>query len=432
MRAVFEHYRAGLQFRREAQGWSPERKRSWILQTLRLTVRRAANTTVYYRELFKGIGFDPEHHFGFEDFAKLPIFERRDIEGAGRNLLSNSVAAEDRQRDSTGGSTGTPTEIWLGPEERGWSESGLQHSFERIGVPNTSRKAFFWGHHLDPHESDSLADRLRGFVKNERYFDCFRLSPDVFRKYHEAFESYGPDCIVAYASSLGQFAEYLLENQITPRNYPRICFVTGAEKLFSDHRSAIERVFGKPVHERYGGRDFGGLGIQLDPFADSSFDIDWPWALVEPETQDDLSPILVTKFHADAMPMIRYRTGDVGRFSAECVPGNPSFGITEVVGRDVDKIVRRDGGTIDGLEIPHMMKGFPIREFMLIQAEDYSVELQIVPKGGFAEQHRSEILRLIDANLQGLPARISLVESIERTTANKWRPVVSKVKGERS
>ena len=37
--------------------------------------------------------------------------------------------------------------------------------------------------------------------------------------------------------------KYLKEKGIRPNNYPRTCFVTGAEKLFPEHRQAIEEVF---------------------------------------------------------------------------------------------------------------------------------------------------------------------------------------------
>ena len=221
-RPIFEAYQRGLQFRRETKDWGEERKRAWILNSLRSIVRRAAGETDYYRELFKKIGFDAESDFGFEDFAGLPVLEREDILQAKEKLISKAIPREKLLKDATGGSTGQPTEIWLGAEERGWKESGIDHSFEKIGVPAGAKTAYFWGHHLDPKASDNLRERLRAFATNVRYFDCFRLSPEIFRKYHREFEKWSPDCVVAYAGALGQFAEFLQENNIKPKNYPRI------------------------------------------------------------------------------------------------------------------------------------------------------------------------------------------------------------------
>ena len=398
------------------------------MNQLRFSVRRAAAETDYYQRLFHKIGFDAQADFSFEDFARLPVLEREDIANAGEQLITKAIPRDRLLKDATGGSTGTPTQIWLGAEERGWAESAIEFSFEKIGVPAGAKTAYFWGHHLDPQAADGFRDRARSFVTNVRYFDCFRLSPEVFEKYHNEFEKWKPDCIVAYASALGHFAEYLKEKNIRPKNYPRICFVTGAEKLFPEHRRAVEEVFGKPVMERYGGRDFGAAAIQTNTRKSLEFEIDWAWALVEPETDGEDSPILVTKLHADGMPMIRYRTGDVGKFSPESKSGEPAFRLQAVVGRELDRIWLPDGRHIHGIELPHLLKDFPVREFMLVQAEDYSVELQIVPKNGFDAGDESAIARTIAANLDGLAVNLKQVERIPRTKANKWRPVISKVK----
>lgn len=428
MRETFEHYEAGIKFRRQAKNWSEEQKRTWILERLRFIVRRAARETVYYKNLFKQINFDAESDFTFENFAKLPVLEREQIHEAGQDLINKSLAPETLQKDATGGSTGTPTTIWLGAEERGWKESGLDFSMELVKVPLGARLAYFWGHHLDPKASDNWRDRLKSFAENIRYFDCFRLSPEIFQKYHREFENWQPDCIVAYASALGHFAEFLKENKIKPVNYPRTCFVTGAEKLYPAHRHVIEEVFGKPVHERYGGRDFGVAAMQTNPNANLDYEIDWAWTLIEPETADATSPILVTKLQADAMPLIRYSVGDVGRFPENAKPGNPSFFIKEVVGRELDRIWLPDGKWIMGAEMPHLLKSMAVREFMFVQNEDYSINLQIVPKEDFNEIHQREIVETVKANVKNLPVILEIVETIPRTKANKWRPVISKVK----
>src|SRR5262249_53008092 len=186
-RAVHSIFCEGRRFRRQAAAWSPERKREWVLERLRVVVRQAYRETVYYHELFDRIGFDPHENFSFEDYAQLPVLEREDVQQAGPKLISSAIPAEELRKDATGGSTGTPTEIWLGPEERGWRESGGEYFMERFGVPNGTRTGALWGHHLDPVASDSLRDRYRDFVANAKWFDCLRLSPALIEHYHQEF-----------------------------------------------------------------------------------------------------------------------------------------------------------------------------------------------------------------------------------------------------
>jgi phenylacetate-CoA ligase len=425
-RPTQQAFNEGLRFRREAAGWDLDQRTEWMLERLRSTVRRAYEETVFYRERFDRHGFDAYSDFSFEEFARLPVLTRDEIHEAGPKLLASSVSPDQRRKDSTGGSTGAPTQIWLGPNERGWRDSGMERFFEILGVPEGSRTALFWGHHLDPKATDSFRDRYQAFVSNVRWFDCFRLSPEVLDDYHHQLEHFRPACIIAYASALGHLAEHILSKNYKP-NYPTRCLITGGEKLWSRHRLLIEEAFGLPVHERYGSRDAGCVGVQLDPANTLEFTIDWANNLVEPELPQAESPILITKLQADAMPMIRYRIDDVGRFPAGSLPGRPTFVLPEVMGRSIDGISLPDGGWIHGIEFPHLFKDYPVREFLLLQRPDYSVELQIVPQEEFDEGSLSNIQEILTANLRGLPIKIELRESVARTKSNKWRPVISEV-----
>jgi len=425
-RAVIKAYYRGMQFRKQSRGWSLDTKLDWILSRLRFVVLRAYTDTDYYREKFDQIGFDPTVPFSFDEFSALPVLERNDVSGSARKLLSQAMPQSEMLRDSTGGSTGAPTEVWLGPEERGWKESAGESFMDRIGVPTGARTAFFWGHHLDPKTSATFRERLYDFETNSRFFDCLRLSPDLLDQYHQEFQRWRPDCIVAYASALGQLAEHICECGYRPI-YPSRCMVTGAEKLLPHHREAISAAFGRPVHERYGGRDVGYVAFQVEPEENLTFEVDWSNILVEPETSDAESSILITKLHADAMPLIRYRVGDVAHFLPDSKPGHPAFLLNEIVGRDVDRIWLPDGRWITGLQIPHMMKDYPVKEYMFIQQRDYSVVIQIAPKCGFDESTNAKILETVKLNLPGLSISTVLVDEVPRTTANKWRPVISEI-----
>ena len=426
-RPTQQAFNEGIRFRREAADWDNEQRIRWIKERLHSVVRRAYDETVYYRELFDRNGFDPHVEFDFDDFARLPVLTRDDVNEAGAKLLASSVPKDQMRKDSTGGSTGMPTVFWLGPNERGWRDSGMERFFEILNVPEGSRTALLWGHHLDPKAADTLRERYQAFVSNTRWFDSFRLSEKTLDEYHEELERFRPASIIAYASALGQLAEHIIARNYKP-NYPTRCLITGGEKLWSRHRRLIEEAFGRPVHERYGARDAGCLGVQLDPAHSLEFTIDWANTLVEPELPQAESPILVTKLQADAMPMIRYRLGDSGRFPEGSKPGHPTFVLPEVTGRNVDLIWLPDGSSISGVEIPHLLKDYPVREFLFLQRQDHSVELQIVPQSGFDENCRRGIQNTLAANLPGLQIKIELKESVVRTKSNKWRPVISEVK----
>ena len=406
--------------------WPGAEKEQWILDRLRHVVRNAARDTAYYSTLFRKIGFNTDTDFGFDDFANIPALDKLDIANAGEDLISKNIPRGELRPDATGGSTGTPVRIWMGPEESGWRASSQEFFFRNLGVGPGSRIANLWGHHLDPVSLDSLRQRTSNFIHNVRWFDCFRLGPEIMSAYHAEMESFQPDCIVAYATALGAYAEFLAQRGITP-NYPRKCIVTGAEKLYDSQRDVAERVFRTPIYERYGSRDVGVMAFQLEIPHNREYVVDWSNNLLEPEFNQKESSILVTKLHADGMPMIRYRIGDEAAFPDGSRPGHPVFRIRSVLGRAVDKIWLRDGQFINSILFPHMMKDFPVREFMVLQEEDYSVKVQVVPGEGFGDESGNSIRAMVEKNLPGLPVELNLVGSVPKTPSNKWRPVVTRV-----
>ena len=425
-RSQMQAYHAGLLFRREAQAWSsPAALRVDARTAAAHGAARGAAPRPFTGNGSIEAGFNPESDFDFDDYARLPVLEREEIHEAGRALVSTAVPPEQLRKDATGGSTGTPTEIWLGPEERGWRESASAYFMPRIGVRPGARRGLLWGHHLDPVASDRWRDRLRSLAANQEWFDCFRLSPDVLERYHQRLQQTRPVCVIAYASALASLAEHVAGDREPPR-YPRQCFVTGAEKLLPQGRETIERVFGRPVHERYGSRDVGLIGFQLDPARSLDFTIDWANVWVEPETETEDAPILITKLHADGMPMLRYRIGDLGRFAKEDKPGHPAFVLREVLGRELDRLWLPDGRWVHGVGIPHLMKDFPLSEFQIVQEVDFSVVVYLVPQDGFERSMQEQIIATLQPNLPDLPISARVVDRVERTRANKWRPVVSK------
>jgi phenylacetate-CoA ligase len=428
-RPALRAFEAGLAFRRAAQDWDLERRRRWILLRLRAVVRRACAESAFYRERFIAAGLDPRSDFGFEDFARLPPLTRQDVHAHAATLRSPAVAGAQLRRDATGGSTGEPTEVWLGPEERGWQESGNEHYLARVGVPRGSRTAYLWGHHLDPVARESWRERARDLADNVRWLDCFRLSPSVLARYHAELQRRPPARLVAYASALAALAEEVLARGWRAR-YPTRCCVTGAERLAPWQRALAREAFGRPVHARYGSRDAGLVAFQVDP--DGGYEVDWANTLVEPLSAGAVAPILLTKLHADGMPMLRYRVGDLGRFSAGSRPGHPVFTLDDVLGRELDRLWLPDGRWVHGVELPHLMKDHPVREFQVVQRADYSVVVQAVPGAGFDAAHGRRILEALGDNLPGLPLSLELVAAVARTPAGKLRVVVSEVEARRS
>jgi hypothetical protein len=74
-----------------------------------------------------------------------------------------------------------------------------------------------------------------------------------------------------------------------------------------------------------------------------------------------------------------------------------------------------------------MMKDHPVRQYQVVQTDDASVTVRLVPAATFGEGNRVDILRTLRANLDGLAVSLELCETLPRTRANKVRFVVSEI-----
>jgi phenylacetate-CoA ligase len=426
-RVVARAAEASRRFRTEAWSWPVEQRTEWVLGALRRTLESAQAGSAFYRERLRQAGIDAAR-FGFDDFARIPPLERSDLAGSWKDILLADPADPMVRRDSTGGSSGQPTTVWKGPVERAWAEGGKSFFMRRAGIPFGASTGFLWGHHLDAATRDGWKARIRSWRDNTAWFDCFRLSPEVLLAHHAEMNRLRPQCVIAYAGALAELARVVETSGVPPR-YPRIAFVTGAEKVWAHERELIERVFGVPVLERYGSRDVGLMAFQAAPDPAEGFEVDWANMLIEPESAEPESAILVTKLHADAFPMIRYRIGDRARFASSARLGHPAFRLLEVLGRELEMIRVGPDRWLSGATFPHMFKDFPITDFQVYQTADGRVEVRIVPAGdpswtGEAASRFEASLRLV---LGDTPFVVTPVAEIARTTSNKRRPVISEL-----
>ncbi len=329
--------------------------------------------------------------------------------------------------DSTGGSTGQPVRVWKGPRDRGWAEGGWRFFTERLQVRPGARTAFLWGHHLDAQPKGRVGPTLNDLLSNAYWFDCFHLDDAKLLRYHRQLTELAPECLIAYGGALASLAATLDRHGLRA-NYPRRAIVTGAEKVWPHERTLIEKVFGQPVHERYGSRDVGLMGIQLSPRDSTEFTVDWANVLVEPDTEGESpSAILVTKLNGDGMFLIRYRVGDLAVFPTNAPPGEPAFSLLEITGRELEGIVNPSGGWIHGAVFPHMMKDYPVRDFQVHQHADSSLTVRLVTRGDWTADDEAALRKRLEETVPEITITLAFVDAIPKSAANKRRPVVSEL-----
>jgi phenylacetate-CoA ligase len=143
-----------------------------------------------------------------------------------------------------------------------------------------------------------------------------------------------------------------------------------------------------------------------------------------------LSEIVATGLDNFMMPLIRYRTGDVATWltvSCPCGRGLPLLG--QVQTKMDDAVVTSDGRWISPSVLTFPFKSIRgITKSQIVQRSLTEFTVRIVPEDGFSPREEAKLLAGLHARLgEGITVSVERVADIARTSAGKYRWVVSEV-----
>lgn len=359
----------------------------------------AAQRVPFYRERLGRGRIDPG--VARAALAELPVVARADIQPDVRRFVAED--AGDLVDDATGGSTGTPLVFKVDRETQIAREASLWWANCLTGWRRGERIGMLWGSDRDVAASrrDWRLD-LRWRIENMRWYNAFDMGEDRLARFHEDLQRFRPHLLVAYAGSVFTLARHLESRGLKP-DYPLRGIVSSAEVITAPMRAQVERVFGRPVFDRYGNRESGAIAAECPHH--QGLHVNEADFLVEIESADPHripGRVLVTYLRNRSMPLIRYDTGDVARWWADepCACGRTWRRLAPVEGRMSDTIRTAGGRLIHGEYFTHVLYGSKaVREFQFVQdtLTDYRLLLVADPaQARPQEAHwREEIGRLL-------------------------------------
>src|SRR5262245_32968401 len=363
---------------------------------LQALLRHAHERCPFYRRRFGDIR--PGDLRCLEDLRRLPILEKRDIQEHGAEMIAQGWPADDLIRNQTGGSTGTPISFYLCKDRKcSRAAATLRHN-AWAGWQVGDRAAVIWGAPRDQ-PGDSFRDRLRGtLVREPLWLDTSAVTEESLIAFHKQLWRYRPTVIQAYARSAVLFARYVAENRLTP--YRPRSLVTSAEVLEPADRELLEEVFGCPVYNRYGCREFSVIASEcpahtgMHVMAEGLFvEIETP---AGPARPGEMGSLLITDLLNPAMPMIRYRIGDLGSWASQpCPCGRRLPLLQEVAGRVTDFLVGGDGRLVSGVYLAtYVVAQRPsLGQVQIVQTRAGEVVYRVCPGPGFDAAADGEYLR---------------------------------------
>jgi phenylacetate-CoA ligase len=342
--------------------WLREFERTQFLSTdelaaLRLMRLQALLTHAYehcpfYRERMDGAGVHPHDVRKLEDLAALPPLEKSDLQAEGERMVSANWPGADLLPNQTGGSTGTPVRFFLSNDRRRSRAAGNIRHNRWAGWDVGDRVAVLWGASRDAPRRDWRARLRRLLLRQPLWLDTAHVTEERMEQFHDELLHYRPRVIQAYARSAVLFARFLEERGLRPWRPHSI--VTSAEVLEPEERALVERVFGCPVFNRYGCREVSVIASECQSHQGMHVMAEGLHVEIvcgdRPAKPGEMGSILVTDLLNFAMPLIRYRIGDMGSWEeGDCSCGRKLPRLHQVHGRVTDFLVGADGRLVSGV-----------------------------------------------------------------------------------
>lgn len=366
---------------------------------------------------------------GPADIGGWPILEKSMLRDHGADFVRNRFLAIPA---ATGGTTGKPIRLWRSLRNIVAEQAFNDHILAATGHDfRKARIAVLRGDNVKPPSErkppfgKTIHDGRRLVLSSQH------LSSDTVSWYVEALADFAPDILWIYPST----GESLARN-IAARNLELAmpCLFSSSEVLHTPARNFMAKIFGAQIIDVYGQAERATLAfshhadeyffhplygyVELHPLPN------------EAPSGTALAEIIGTGLWNEAMPLIRYRTGDRAIYPADysadelALAGLGLKPVLGIMGRDSDYLISPRGDVLVGIdhlarEVEHVLR------LQVIQEDLHTVRIRVLPAPGFAAADRQHLMD--NARLK-LPADMAVhieeVAELERLPSGKVPYVV--------
>jgi len=398
------------------------------LAKIQRLLQHAYEHVPYYRERYRRAGIHPQDIHSLKDFQALPFLTKENVNNQMDQLVSENFYGG-LYPNQTGGSTGQPMRFFVEDSFWRWNVALENRGRSWYGVQEGDKMAWLWGASQDMPDWN-WSSRLKACMTRQRYLNAFAMTETKMQTFSKMLVRWQPVMIRAYASALSLFAQYLKEQRITDI-HPRLIETT-AEKVTDAQRDLFETVFHCPVADCYSARELATIAYQCPVGAMHVCETRYLEIVADGKVvpPGQLGEVVITSLHQFAMPLIRYKIGDMGIYEPnDCPCGRGLPTLREIVGRTHDYLVTSDGQFVHGEFFAYTFRVKPeVVRYQVHQTDRYHLDVKIVCREPVSDAWVDGVRAEIQARF-GEPTHISLqlVDKIELTPAGKHRYIISEV-----
>ena len=306
----------------------------------RQTLKRLYNNIPFLKARYDEAGIKPEDLKTLDDFKKIPFQVKKDFLESFPNKLLCVPEEEVVRMHCTSGTTGNrPTcgyytqndlDTWTYLCARNLAAMGMKK--EDVFQNTTSAGLFTGGF---------------GYAQGCTYLGAMLIpfGPGKTSKQIEFFKDFKVTAIHAIPSFALHIAEVMEQEGVTKDDVSLKYAMIGAEGWAESTRETIEKRIGLKAYDNYGLTEACGPGVAAECQAQNGLHV---WSdyfypeIVDPETGKVLplgedGELVLTSLWKEALPIFRYRTGDITSMrKSDCPCGRTGYIIDRIKGRKDD------------------------------------------------------------------------------------------------
>jgi len=392
-------------------------------EKLNKILAHAAKNSPYYRDLKV-----TQHQDPVEYLKRFPILTKQLLRQESDRILT--MPTHGLSRECSSGTSGFQSIVYWTKQEQSqhratqllwWEWAGFKMGDPILQTGITPNRKLIKG----------IKDKLL----NTYYLQAFSHDEADVKKAFDWVRKKKDPVLAGYASSLyvlAQFAEKMGEE---------LRFKTAiswGDKMFPHYRRLIEKVFQTRVHETYGSAEGLMMGAQRELDHMYLMNQNVYFELLDDQGNEvregEMGHVIVTSLNAYAMPLIRYRIGDLAKMlPSDQYPAKRTLDypiIERVIGRDTDLVRTPQGKMLVVHSFTGIFEHIPeISQFRITQEKLEGITIEFIPGDGYHEHLLNKIREQIEHNVRE-PFEIEFIERNEIPPSASGKPqlIISKIK----
>lgn len=353
-----------------------------------------------------------------------PVMTKSFIQEHMSDFVNPSYARKDLVTVTTSGSYGSPTSFYITKDKKDWQHAEVIHFGMPVGYDIGVEHMYI--------RSVVSKGRLTQLLQNEHYLGCKYMDDAFLRHALQILLKKKTKVIIGFPSAIAAIAEFCISNNYKPRDFAVEGVITSSENLTTTQRYVMKQAWACNICSRYSTEEFGVIANQYE--AEGPFQINSLNYIVEimdldkdqPVEPGNIGRVVVTDLHSNAMPLVRYDTGDIALLQEY---NNDNLGYLRsfhaLSGRGIQIITTPNNEKRFPMFFDSIMENYPeVSQYQFIQETHCDYTCVVVAKT-VMEQARCEMLLSALNDWIGKGANIKIIQAdeIERLGSGK-RPYV--------